>query len=308
MIFFRLDRPAQLALIGAALVAPGCYGSHGDVADGDTAADDARDTSGESDGAVDTLPDSSDVSDEGIDPDMVVDCVPPPNCGDVTTGSLTVRAVEPAADYGVGEVVLSVPAVPPWADLYCSTYPCVTITPAGGVGTVSDVVAVDRTTYRFRYTNPGMTWDTPVRLDVSWRVYCEDPGGWREETVTGSAWACRDASFRIAITGTAEECPSVVDDVPPPMVRAQPPGSRGQDGLRLRTSPAAGGELRLRAEVPAGTRSLRWLASGGTLRMLADDEALFRPGPAGGVAMVQVAAFTPGGVSIQVFRRKTTGG
>ncbi|MBI5502935.1 MAG: hypothetical protein HY907_22010 [Deltaproteobacteria bacterium] len=304
MIFFRLDRPAQLALIGAALVAPACYGSHGDGADGSDVADVREDG-----GVVDAdAPDVPDARDDAIDPDMVVDCVPPPNCGDVTTGSLTVRPFETALEYGVGEVVLAVPSVPPWADFSCSAYPCVSIVPAGGAGTVSDVVAVDRTTYRFRYTNPGLTWDAPVRLDVSWRVNCEDAGGWREETVAGSAWACRDATGSIAVTGTAAECPSVVDDVPPPMVRALPPGSKAPDGLRLRAVPASGGELRLRAEAPAGTRSLRWLASGGTLRMLADDEALFRPGPVAGVAMVQVAAFTPGGVSIQVFRRKTTGG
>ena len=120
---------------------------------------------------------------------MVVDCVPPPNCGDLTAGGLTVTSVEAATDYGVGEVVLAAPDLPPWADLYCSTYPCVEIVPEGGVGTVSDVTAVDRTTYRFRYTNPGMTWDTPVRLDVSWKAYCEDAGGWREETITRSALA-----------------------------------------------------------------------------------------------------------------------
>ena len=168
---------------------------------------------------------------------------------------------------------------------------------------------MDRPTYRFRYTNPGMTWDTPVRLDVSWKAYCEDDvAGWREETITRSAWACRDAAFNILISATAAECPSVVDDVPPPMVRATPPGSKAPDGLRLRTEPAAGGELRLRAEAPAGTRSLRWMASGGTLRMVADDEALFRPAASDGVAMVQVAAFTPAGVSIQVFRRRTNRG
>jgi hypothetical protein len=42
--------------------------------------------------------------------------------------------------------------------------------------------------------------------------------------------------------------------------------------------------------------------------MLADDEALFRPAPVAGVAMIQVAAFTPTGVTIQVLRRKTTPG
>jgi hypothetical protein len=96
MIYFRLKRPAQVALIGAALAAPGCYGSHteeeasdvpdarpdSDVRDNTCCEDppvesweilDARDTPRE-DFVVDDVPDSWDVPDvRDTEPDDFVE-------------------------------------------------------------------------------------------------------------------------------------------------------------------------------------------------------------------------------------------
>jgi hypothetical protein len=309
MIFYRLNRPAQVALIGAALAAPGCYLSHGDP-DDDADARDTRDARDDGDTlVVDDVPDSWEVRDD-VEPDMVVDCVPYPNCSDIEAGALGVTAVEASSTWGVADVKVAAPAVPAWSPLECSGYPCLAVTPEGGVGTVSDVTWVDPTTIRFRYTNAAMTWGDMIRLDLSWRFYCDDPStGFRETTLAGTAWACRDDSFNIMITGSEGECPMVIDCAPMPMARSEPsPGAPSSGALSLQARSEADGTVRLRASGPAGTRSYRWLASGGTLRMVSDAEAVFEPERSAGLFMVQVAAFTRAGVTIQVFRRRGEGG
>jgi hypothetical protein len=309
MIYFRLNRPVQVALIGAALAAPGCYLSHGeddqsDVRDGR----DGRDARDDGDVfVVDDVPDSAEIPDaRDTEPDdFVVDMAPPPNCDDTETATLTARGVEAATNYGVGEVVLNAPAIGPDELLSCWTYPCVEVVPDGGVGTVSDITPYADRTVRFRYSYPTMSYGEVVHFEIRWRIECRDPDAFRETTVVGSAWACRDDAFRIQITGSFGECPSVIDVAPMPMARnGSTSNTPSPDSLALRAVPVPGGAFRLRAFGPESTRSFRWVASGGKLRMVSDAEAIFQPDDDAGLYMVQVAAFTRTGVSIQVFRRR----
>jgi hypothetical protein len=205
----------------------------------------------------------------------------------------------------VGEVVLNAPAIEPYESLTCAAYPCIDVVPDGGAGTVSDITMTTERTVRFRYSYPTMAYDEVVHFEVRWRIYCMDPGAVREETVVGSAWACRDDAFRIQITGSVGECPSVIDVAPMPMARnGSTTNTPSPDTLALRAVPVPGGAFRLRAFGPESTRSFRWVASGGKLRMVSDAEAIFQPDDDAGLCMVQVAAFTRTGVSIQVFRRR----
>jgi hypothetical protein len=335
MIYFRLKRPAQVALIGAALAAPGCYGSHGeeDAHVSDPLPDsmdvpDRLDVRDDGDVfVVDDVPDSReipDVRDDGYyhdDPpmeswdipdaddaepdDFVVDMAPYPNCGDTATATLATTGVEAGTDYGVGEVTINAPAIEPYDTIGCGLSPCVDVVPEGGLGTVSDITMTAERTARFRYSNPAMAYGDVIRLEVRWRLYCMDPGAMREESIVGSAWACRDDAFNIRITGSIGECPSVIDNVPAPMARnGSTTNTPSPDSLALRAAPIPGGAYHLQAVGPEGTRSFRWLASGGKLRMISDAEALFRPDRDAGLCMVQVAAFTRSGVSIQVFRKR----
>jgi hypothetical protein len=173
---------------------------------------------------------------------------------------------------------------------------------------VGDVVPLTTTTYRFRYDNPSLGWDTLVRLDLAWRVMCwNETWGYEERTVAGAAWACRDYASRIIITSDPGECSTVVDEAPGPMLLRRAPRLASAGGFRLLSRPAGHGSVRLRAAGPdARDVSYRWLASGGSLRMISDAEALFDPSADAGTWMVQVAAFTPDGVSVQVFRRNRT--
>ena len=320
MIYFRLKRPAQVALIGAALAAPGCYGSHGEE---DAHVSDPLPDSLE----VSDVPDSREVpevrddgyyhddppmeswdipdADDAEPDDFVVDMAPYPNCGDTATATLATRGVEAGADFGVGEVTLDAPAIEPYESLECGAWPCVDVVPDGGFGTVSEVTMSADRTARFRYANPLMTYGDVVHLEIRWRIYCMDPGAMREETVVGSAWACRDDASNIQITGSVGECPSVIDVAPMPMARnGSTSNTPTADSLALRAVPIPGGAFRLRAFGPASTRSFRWVASGGKLRMVSDAEAIFQPDDDAGLCMVQVAAFTRSGVSIQVFRKR----
>ncbi len=310
MIYFRLKRPAQVALIGAALAAPGCYGSHGE--EGETGLPDARDDA--ADGARDAdvpppdpLPDSWEVrdADDAAPDDFVVDMAPYPNCGDTATATLGTTGVEAAVDHAVGEVVLNAPAIEPYDTLSCGAYPCVEVVPEGGLGTVSDITIVSERTARFRYANPAMSYGEVIHLEIRWRLMCTDPDAMREITVVGTAWACRDDTSSIRITGSIGECPTVIDVAPMPMARhGSTTNAPSTDSLALRALPIAGGAYRLQARGPEGTRSFRWVASGGKLRMISDAEAIFRPDDEARLCMVQVAAFTRTGVSIQVFRKR----
>jgi hypothetical protein len=316
MIYFRLKRPAQVALIGAALASPGCYGSHGeddahvsdplpdslevpDVPDAREVRDVRDDGYYSDDPAVDSW-DVRDARDTEPD-DFVVDMAPFPNCGDTATATLATRGV----GAGVGEVTLDAPAIDPYESLACGTWPCVDVVPDGGFGTVSDITMTAERTATFRYTNPLLTYGDVVHLEVRWRILCLDPGSTREETVVGSAWACLDDTSNIRITGSIGECPSVIDVAPMPMARnGSTSNTPSPDSLALRAVPVTGGAFRLQAFGPEGTRSFRWVASGGKLRMVSDAEAIFQPDDDAGLCMVQVAAFTRTGVSIQVFRRR----
>lgn len=306
MVFFRLNRTAQLAAVGAALVSgPGCYQSFSDEDAGDA---DARDTSEVRDGVevVDApdAPDVSDVREDVYEPDFVVDCVPYPMCEDVPGSGIAVAAVEQAADFAVAELRLE--GFDDWLYLECSSPDCLRVEPAGGFGTVSDVEFEWPDRFRFRYTNPELsTWHDPVRLDLEWLVMCYDWGsGDRLETVRGTAWACRDYENHISIVADPGSCPTIDDPLPKPMAQLEPEASPS-GGLELRATANGPGEWRIRALGPAVAKvSYRWVASGGVLELRSQAEALFRPAPEAAVSMVQVAAFTPQGVTVQVFRRR----
>jgi hypothetical protein len=302
VIFFRLDRSARIALVGAALAAgPGCYLSHADPGDGGedggTDRGDGRDSR--------EAEDAAEPPDEYEWPDMVVDCVPSPMCSEVASSALETSTAESTETYAVGTVHITLSE---WEDVFCSGGTCLTITPEGGAGTVGDVVPLTTTTYRFRYDNPSLGWDTLVRLDLAWRVMCwNETWGYEERTVAGAAWACRDYASRIIITSDPGECSTVVDEAPGSMLLRRAPRLASAGGFRLLSRPAGHGSVRLRAAGPdARDVSYRWLASGGSLRMISDAEALFDPSADAGTWMVQVAAFTPDGVSVQVFRRNRT--
>jgi len=319
MLYFRLKRPVQFVLIGAALAAPGCYSSSGDEGDADVGWEvsdppppdtwDARDESILYDDPP--PPDRWDARDDAGEEaeeeaaDWVVDCVPSPNCSDLDTGLLAVLGVEAGADYGVGEVRLDAPDLPPEAYPGCSGGPCLLVVPASGAGTVGDVTAIDRLTYRFRYTNPALAWGDVAQLDLTWRIECVDAsGGWLERTVAGTAWACRNDTGLIQITGAVDACPAVVDEVPKPMGPDVAAFNVSGESLQLRAVRGPEGRFRLAARGPEGTRSYRWVASGGTLRMFSPADAEFQPAEGASLFMVQVAAFTPSGVSIQVYRKR----
>jgi hypothetical protein len=345
MVFFRLDRAAQIAVIGAALAAgPGCYGSHGDDEEDDADGGDARDAQdarddvfvvddvpdamevrddaddgdvhvdyvpdamevrddagGREDFVVDDVPDAMEVRDDA-EPDYIVDCVPYPMCTAAAAATLSTSAVESLPTHAVAEVrIAGLDA----AHVECSAPPCLEVVPEGGAGTVSDVTAVAADRIRFRYENEDLGWD-PVRLDLTWRVACVEAGSFREETARGTAWACRDTDDRIMIVADPGACPGVADPPPPPMARvaaAPRPSARGD--LELRAAPHRTGEWRISALGPrAPSVSYRWVATGGILRLLSNTEALFSPAPDADVSMVQVAAFTPSGVTVKVFRRR----
>lgn len=303
MVFFRLNRTAQLAAVGAALSAAGCYQSYSDEDAGDADARDTRDTREDGDiFVVDDVPDVMEVRDDATEPDFVVDCVPYPMCTELAGTDLSVVAAESTTEYVVVE--LQIPGLDDWVYLECSSPDCLTVTPAGGLGTVSDVTFEWPNRFRFRYTYPPSHWD-PVRLDLAWRVVCEDwTTGMRTETVPGLVWACRGSDGRILAAGDPDMCPTIDDPLPKPMAQLEPEASPS-GGLELRAAANGPGEWRLRALGPAvPTVSYRWIASGGVLELQSDAEALFRPAPGAAVSMVQVAAFTPQGVTVQVFRRR----
>ncbi|NMC72439.1 MAG: hypothetical protein GYA57_20615 [Myxococcales bacterium] len=303
MVFFRLSRTAQLAAVGAALAAGGCYQSYSDEDAGDADARDARDTREDGDVfVVDDVPDVMEVRDDAVEPDFVVDCVPYPMCTDVAAASLSVVAAESTTTYVV--VDLELPELDDWLYYECTSPDCLTVTPLGGVGTVRDISFIWPGRFRFRYDYPPSYWD-PVRLDLAWRVVCEDwTTGMRTLTVNGTVWVCRGYDDRILVAGDPEMCPTIDDPLPKPMAELEPEASPS-GGLELRAAKAGPGAWRIRALGPAAPRvSYRWIASGGVLDLLSDAEALFRPAPDAAVSMVQVAAFTPQGVTVQVFRRR----
>jgi len=304
MVFFRLNRTAQIAAIGAALATGGCYQSYSDEGAGDADARDARDAREDGDGfVVEDVADGMEAWDDAEEPaDFVVDSVPYPMCTDVAGAGLSVVAAESTTSSVVVELEL-----PELADgLYyeCTSPDCLTVTPLGGLGTVRDITFVWPGRFRFRYDYPPSYGD-PVRLDLAWRVVCEDwTGGRRTLTVRGTVWACRGHDGRIVVVGDPGMCPTVDDPVPKAMAELEPEASPS-GGLELRAVPAGPGTWRIRAVGPAASQvSYRWIASGGVLQRVSDGEALFRPAPEAAVSMVQVAAFTPHGVAVQVLRRR----
>jgi len=313
MIFFRLDRPLQRALIGAALVAGPACGSTGDDAahDADAAADEAADADADfapdTDATADTDADFAADADEATDADAAIDTseavdpVPGPLCTDLPTYALATTNLVSEPERATAEVRLS-GEVRPFGDP-CSRPVCLAVTPAGGEGTIGDYVAVDSRTVRFTYTNPGLRSWAPVRLDLAWQLYCSDPtGGESEGVVHGTAWACRDDRGDIRIVGDADECAPVVDPPPPPMARgAGAARDAGERGFRLQAHPRPDGSIRLVARDFAGT--CKWTAVGGRLERVNGTEAVFRPDPAARTMLVQVAVPTPDGLAVRVWRR-----
>lgn len=294
MAFFGFDRSLRLTLIGVALAAnPACYSSYTEADDdaGETTAEadgDARDDAARDDAARDNG------EPEGVDP-------PPfPVCVEVPGFSISTTTEERADDHAVAMVRL---AGPPSSRSYCSTAVCLSVTPGGGAGAVSDIVQVDSLAARFRYTNPSLPLDVMVPLDLEWRLYCTTRSwGIDEETVRGEAWACRDDSGLIVIATSRTECVTVVDMPPSPMA-AGPHHPSTPDSMELAVAPAEGGAFRIRAQrLPRGAVSVRWFAPRGILRRLSDTEAVWTPPPDRGVHVVQVAAVTDSGVAVRVFR------
>jgi hypothetical protein len=312
MVFFRLGRPVQIALVGAALAgAPGCYSSGDSTSDTGDAAD-TRDTADDADAPPDTGADAdADVpaeaeaeagADDAVDIDSweVVDPPPPPMCAEVPAYVLTTRNLTSETDKATAEVSLT-GTVRPFGDP-CSTPVCLSVTPEPGRGTVDGIGMIDGHTARFTYNNPALTERDPVRLDLVWTLYCTDPlGSTAEEVAHGIAWACRAwPGGVVMIVSSSMDC-MVADPPPAPMAKAGPGSRTPVDGFRLQAGPVRGGALRLRVDGPVAT--YRWTAIGGTLQPLTDSEALFRFDPQARTSLVQVAGLLPEGVSVQVFRR-----
>jgi hypothetical protein len=288
--FHRLDRSVQLALIGAALAGGGCYVSHGDEDDADG---DARDAEADAE---------ADAAWEGVDP------APYPLCTTVSEYGLLTETVEQTEDYAVAE--LRVDGYYDAPGDTCAAPPCLTVTPDAGHGTIGDVTLRSPGVARFRYTNPSLGWgEPPVRLDLQWRLFCREGAPWPpgERTLSGTAWACRDDSYRLLVVSDPEQCATVVDVAPAPMARAEPGSAPGASSGPLRLSAREQDDgrwlLQARGALLPGTR-YRWVASGGALRLLSDAQAVFEPAAEARVVMVQVAAFTPDGMTVQVFRRQ----
>jgi len=324
MVFFRLGRPVQVALVGAALAAGPSTGSgcddgssdghdttdtHDADADGDAAADGDGDldhgADGDADGDGDAAADGDAdvVDDDGtveVDTWEVVDPAPGPMCADLPAYTLSTSPVSGDANKATAEVRLA-GEVRPFGDP-CSRSVCLEVTPVGA-GTVDGYFAVDANTARFTYTNPALTsWDA-VQLNLVWHLYCTtETMGEDEQSATGTAWTCRDfMTGNVTIVERAEDCISVVDPPPPPMAKTTPPGARG-GGFRLLAGPVRDNAVRLRADGAAA--AYKWTSIGGSLERLGEAEAVFRFDPAAPMHLVQVAAILPGGVSIQVYRRQ----
>jgi hypothetical protein len=320
MVFFRLGRPVQIALVGAALAAaPGC-GSSGDDTSDTSDTEDVRDAVDDADAPVDPGTDAdadADVpaeaeaeagadadadadADVDIDSWEVVDPAPVPMCADVPAYTLSTRNLASEVAKATAEVTLA-GAVRPFGDP-CPTLPCLAVTPEAGRGTIDGVGMIDANTARFTYNNAGLGVADPVRLDLVWTLTCTNADGIdATEVARGTAWACRDwMSGNVSITNDSMDC-MVVDPPPPPMAKVAPGSRATGDGFRLQAGPVRDGALRLRVDGPVAT--YRWTAIGGTLEPLNDSEAVFRLDPRARTSLVQVAGLLPGGVSVQVFRR-----
>ena len=322
MVYFRLDRPLQLVLVGAALaVGPACGSSGDDDAttdadtttdadagadaeagpDADADADADPDVPAEADVGADADADPDADAEIGIDTWEVVDPLPGPMCSEVPSFTLGTTNLSSETDKATAQVLLT-GSVRPYGDP-CPTAVCLTVTPEGGAGTVDGYLAVDAYTTRFTYTNPALTDWRPVRLDLAWNLYCSDLTGLEsEEVVRGTAWACRGLDGNVMIAENVGDCSFVVDPPPPPMAHTLPPGSgTPPPGFQLQSRPQHDGSTRLVAEHSAGI--CKWTAVGGRLERVSETEAIFRPDRSARTALVQVAALSPDGISVRVWRR-----
>ncbi len=305
MAFFDFDRRIQTLLIAGAMASLTACG-------GSTHLDGATDTTGDGrpDAADATADAPMDVADDDFGP------------------------VDPAPDVLDGSEVCPDPAT--WQVSLAqedTTWPVMTLRVTLNVEdgfiheseplfsaekkTIVDTRMVAANTYEIDYRWDGALeheyWDWD-RLNVSWRVVCNDEFGSHERTLTQSQILCVDGAYLWFAWGTEPDSCMVVDCVPDTMSpdddapldrSAATPLQRGVLQTRLRAFPDGGGTVKLVASATgtaAAAASHSWIASGGTL--VADGEsALWTPPSSPGVHTVQVTTTSGSALSVDVYRK-----
>lgn len=183
--------------------------------------------------------------------------------------------------------------------------------------TIVDTRMVAENTYEIDYRWDGALeheyWDWD-RLDISWRIVCDDEFGSHERTLAQSQILCVDGAYLWFAWGSEPDTCMVVDCVPDTMEPGEtaPPSSDGSTPLergvlrtRLRAFPSGSGNVKLVAVATgtaAGTATHAWVASSGELDIDAD-RAIWTPPSTPGVHTVQVTTTSGSALSVDVYRK-----
>jgi hypothetical protein len=183
--------------------------------------------------------------------------------------------------------------------------------------TIVDTRMVAENTYEIDYRWDGALeheyWDWD-RLDISWRIVCDDAFGSHERTLVQSQILCVDGAYLWFAWGSEPDSCMVVDCVPdtmepgetaPPSPDGSTPLERGVLVTRLRAFPDVEGRVKLVAVATgtaAGTATHDWIASSGELDV-DEDRAIWTPPTTPGVHTVQVTTRSGSALSVDVYRK-----
>jgi len=308
MAFFDLDRAVQTLLIaGAIATATSCGGTVNIHGDSDGSVDSHVEVVDPLPDVLDTSPDHPDMGDpppDVLDPDLL-DAETHGVCPDPVDWGLEVVEVVGGFPGMTLRVDLSVP--PEFIDL---SEPEFSVEKKTIVDTRE--VAANSWEIDYLWEGPIEPWGDWDRLDVTWRVRCDDDAGGAERVLEISRIVCVMEGYMWLGWGEDPgEC-MVVDPAPESMGSGSGPDGPGPGSLLDRTAlaakiaatPVEGGLVGLHAIVrgeASDGAGCEWSASGGWLLDDGED-ALWIPPAGSGVHTVQVVARRGSALAIDVFR------
>ena len=303
MAFFDFDRRIQTLLIAGAMASMTACG-------GSTHLDGTTDTT------HDGRPDAADTTSDGV-PDAVD---PAPDvldgsavCPDPATWQVSITQDDTSWPIMTLRVELNVED-----GFIHESEPVFTVEKKS----IVDTRLVAANTYEIDYRWEGALehgyWDWD-RLDVSWRVVCNDEFGSHERTLVQEQILCVDGGYLwLAWGGDPDSC-MVVDCVPDTMNPAGDDGTvttgdaepleRGVLRTRLRAFPDGDGAIRLVAAASgtaASAATYSWVASGGDL-VIDGARARWTPPGSPGAHTVQVVTTAGSALSVDVYRKVVEG-
>jgi hypothetical protein len=149
----------------------------------------------------------------------------------------------------------------------------------------------------------GWDWD---RINVSWRLRCDDSSGSHDRTLTQSQVLCVDGAWLWIAWGSEPDACMVVDCVPDSLQESDsgksPVLPRGVLQTGLHALEASDGTIHLSLTSMANQPATHsWIASGGHLESTSD-RAVWSPPADPGVHTVQVTTTAGKALSVNVYR------